>query len=104
MNGFPSLQHFLVSEIDVEPMRMIGDVAIINICRVIDGLIAANLHPAWGEPWKMSYEDRCALELAWCETHGAVLYEAPRESFSHWDAFELAVSQGRKAVVVSDLS
>ena len=42
--------------------------------------------------------------MEWCDTHDAVYYARPRESFSTHEAIEQARKEGKSRVVVEDLS
>ena len=53
---------------------------------------------------KISYMESGDKLMEWCDTHDAVYYARPRESFSTHEAIEQARKEGKSRVVVEYLS
>ena len=104
MNGFNSVEHALLSEIEVAPMQVVDGVAVVSIVALMDSLMDANLMPGWGQLYSMPWDEQSALIQGWQEVHGAADYAACRENFSVSAAVSVAQDANRSIVVVTDLS
>lgn len=73
-----------------------GNFVEVNIIDLLDGL--------GRDVEKHTWEDECKMVLDWCERFDIYLYEVPKDSFSKWEASELAHFHGKKGFVYSSLS
>ena len=82
----------------VEPVYLReGVLKVYSICAVLEALFGP-----WDE--RPSYEEQGPRFQAWCEANKVHYYAAPRESFSEWVGFQLALDAGAEGVVMEDLS
>jgi hypothetical protein len=73
-----------------------GNFVEVNILDLLDGLGYDSL--------KHDYYAQTKMVLDWCEKFDIFFYEKPADSFSKWEASELAHFHGKKGFVYSSLS
>ena len=77
------------------PEKVEKTIDVYGICSVMDEIDPEG---------KLSYMESGDKLMEWCDTHDAIYYARPRESFSLDEAIEQARKEGKSRVVVEDLS
>ena len=71
----------------------------ISICDMMDVT-----SPGWLNKRDSTWEEDCEAMKAFEKKHDGLYYGRPRESFSVWEAVDLAIKAGKKMIILEDMS
>jgi len=82
----------------VRVMDTYGEVKVINICALLDVIL-----PDWMRGLH-DYDEQGAVIVEWAKKNGAYIYSRCREDFHIGSAVTEAIADGKKVVIIEDMS